>query len=117
MKFRYDMAFSLNCEYMIKGTGSYQQAKETLEQLLQKKGVDLDVYTLEVFDTNEIPVEGTENVFDFDMAICLNRPIVIEGENYEEAEEKLKELVKQEGFDLEIYTLEVFDVNEEQIEE
>ena len=117
MKFRYDMAFSLNCEFMIKGTESYQQAKETLEVLLQKKGVNLDVYTLEVFDTNEIPVEGKENVFDFDMAVCLNRPIVIEGESYEEAEAKLKELVQREGFDLEVYTLEVFDVNEEPIEQ
>lgn len=117
MKYSYDMAFSLNRECIIREKENYKQAKETLEVLLQKEGVNLEVYTLEVFDSNENPVEGKENVFTFDMAICLNRPIVIEGKTYEEAEEKLKELVQKEGFDLDVYTLEVFDVNEEQVEE
>lgn len=116
MKYKYDMVFSLNCEFMIQGKENYQIAKESLEVLLQNEGVNLEVYTLEVFDSNEIPVEGTKELFDFDMAVCLNRPIVIEGESYEEAETKLKELVQGEGFDLEVYTLEVFDVNEEPIE-
>lgn len=53
---------------------------------------------------------------NFDIALSLNREVTISASTYEEAERQLKTMLKNEGIDESLCTLEIFDVNEEEIE-
>lgn len=50
----------------------------------------------------------------YDIAFSLNRSMKIKADSFEEAEQKIKETLTQEGIDLENrYTYEEYDVSEE----
>ena len=51
---------------------------------------------------------------NFDIAFSLNRQMNITADTFEQAEEQVKAKLKEEGIDLDAYTFEVFDVNEEE---
>lgn len=49
----------------------------------------------------------------FDIAFSLNRSMKVEADSYEEAEEKIKQQLKDEGINLDLYAFEEFDTVEE----
>lgn len=50
----------------------------------------------------------------YDIAFSLNRSIKVKANSYEEADRKIKEQLRMEGINLDTYTYEEFDCNEEE---
>lgn len=48
----YDIAFSLNREVRI-SADTYEEAKEKLEKQLESEGINLETYTIDIFDVLE----------------------------------------------------------------